>query len=75
MTCLYSSTKHNSVNTYKNIPQTMFVHNCLRNPTGVVLTNCDEMLNFVNFKNGSTCVPLAIVDVMLRILINLLMAK
>ena len=38
-------------------------------------TNCDDMLNFVNFKNGGTCVHRHILDVMLRVLSNLLMSK
>ena len=38
-------------------------------------TNCDVMLNFVNFKNGGTCVHRHILDVMLRVLSNLLMSK
>ena len=38
-------------------------------------TNCDEMLNFVNFKNGGTCVNRRILDVMLKVLSNLLMSK
>ena len=38
-------------------------------------TNCDKMMNFVNFKNGDTCVHRRILDVMLRVLSNLLMSK
>ena len=33
------------------------------------------MLNFVNFKNGGTCVYRRIMDAMMRILSNLLMSK
>ena len=33
------------------------------------------MLNFVNFRNGSIYVPRHILDVMLRILSNVMMAK
>ena len=47
-----------------------------RNFKNKVFTNCDRMLNFVNFKIGGICVhPCIQVDVMLRILLNLLMVK
>ena len=36
---------------------------------------CDKMLKFVNFKNGGTCVHRCILDVMLKVLSNLLMSK
>ena len=36
-------------------------------------TNCDKMLNVVNFKNGGTCVHLCILDVILRVLVKLLL--
>ena len=40
-----------------------------------LFTNCDQMLNFVNFKNGGTCFHRRILDAILRVLSNLLMAK
>ena len=40
-----------------------------------LLTNCDEKLHFVNFKNGGTCVHRHILDIMLRISSNFFMAK
>ena len=40
----------------------------------VIFTNCDKMLNFVNFKNGGTCVHWHILGVMLRVLTKLLMS-
>ena len=39
------------------------------------MTNCDKMLNFVNFENGGTCVHRRILDVMFRVLSNRLMSK
>ena len=39
------------------------------------LTNCDKLLTFVNFENGGTCIHRCILDVMFRILSNLLMFK
>ena len=39
------------------------------------LTNCDKLLTFVNFENGGTYVHRRILDVMFRILSNLLMFK
>ena len=38
-------------------------------------TNCDKLLNFVNFTNGCTCVHLRILAVTLRALSNCLMSK
>ena len=38
-------------------------------------TKYDKMLNFVNFKNGGTCVRWRILDVMFRMSPNILMAK
>ena len=36
---------------------------------------CGKMLNFVNFKNGRTCVHWHILEVMFRVLSNCLMSK
>ena len=41
----------------------------------VIFTNSNEMLNFVNFKNGDICVHRRILNVILRIASNFLMAK
>ena len=37
------------------------------------ISNCDKMLNFVNFKNGGTCVRQRTLEVMSRALSNRLM--
>ena len=37
--------------------------------------NCDQMLNFVNFKNGGICVHWRVLDAILNVLSNLLMSK
>ena len=37
-------------------------------------TNCDRMPNYVNFTNGGTCVHRRILDVILRVLSNVLMS-
>ena len=40
-----------------------------------LFTNCDQMLNFVNFKNEDTCVHRHILDAVLRVLSNRLLSK
>ena len=39
------------------------------------VTNCDKMLNVVNFRNGGTGVHRRILNVMLRVLLNFLLIK
>ena len=74
----YRKSVHFCINLFASV-------NCLSNKVVLLMkigyfkklffTNCDEMLNIVNFENGGTCVHRRILDVMLRILSNLLMSK